>query len=134
MYNRTLTELFHQYKGARHLVPEIYEQVTIARRRRPEVLNFCQRIYLKLRRLIYGEGIPTYGGDFEQQAKKRRKEAESRSNSTPASSNPPPVADQPSFADQPNVASMFEEEVVETPASEEPMDNTNKYVVVSFCD
>ena len=113
MYNRTLTELFHQYKGARHLVPEIYEQVTIARRRRPEVLNFCQRIYLKLRRLIYGEGIPTYGGDFEQQAKKRRKEAESRSSP-------------PSVPEQSTVSSMFQEEATETPSDKdpEPMDLT----------
>ena len=113
MYNRTLTELFHQYKGARHLVPEIYEQVTIARRRRPEVLNFCQRIYLKLRRLIYGEGIPTYGGDFEQQAKKRRKEAESRSSP-------------PSAPEQPTVSSMFQEEATEAPSDKdpEPMDLT----------
>ena len=50
--------------------------VTEARRRRKEILSFCQRIYLRLRKSLYGDSIPSYGGDFEQIAKKRRKEYE----------------------------------------------------------
>ena len=50
--------------------------VTEARKRRNEIISFCQRIYLRLRKSLYGDSIPSYGGDFEQIAKKRRKEYE----------------------------------------------------------
>ena len=39
----------------------MYDQVNEARKRRPEVLAFCQRVFIRLRKSLYGEFIPAYG-------------------------------------------------------------------------
>ena len=101
---RTLTETFHQYKSVKHLAPEVFEIVTLARKKRAEILHFCQRIYLRLRRLLYGDGIPSWNG--QQLQKKRRKGTRSKH---------PDKDDEPKHPDQViTVASLFDEEATES--------------------
>ena len=100
--HRTLTELFHKFRHSKIIPAELYDEVVTARKRRPEVLAFCQRVFLRLRRSIYGEAIPAYGGDMKQLAKKKRK------------------------ADVVVVTarSMFEDEATETPTDKDPESDT----------
>ena len=113
--NRTLTELFYEYKNTQTIPAALYDRVIEARKRRPEILAFCQRVFLRLRRSIYGEAVPTYGGDLKQLAKKRRMDVV------------PPV--QPKEPENTvTVSSMFQEEASETPAKDitHPESETDK--------
>lgn len=113
--NRTLTELFYEYKNTQTIPAALYDRVIEARKRRPEILAFCQRVFLRLRRSIYGEAVPTYGGDLKQLAKKRRMDVV------------PPV--QPKEPENTvTVLSMFQEEASETPAKDitHPESETDK--------
>ena len=113
--NRTLTELFFEYKNTQTIPAALYDRVIEARKRRPEILSFCQRVFLRLRRSIYGEAVPTYGGDLKQLAKKRRMDVV------------PPV--QPKEPENTvTVSSMFQEEASETPAKDitHPESETDK--------
>ena len=113
--NRTLTELFFEYKNTQTIPAALYDRVIEARKRRPEILAFCQRVFLRLRRSIYGEAVPTYGGDLKQLAKKRRMDVV------------PPV--QPKEPENTvTVSSMFQEEASETPAKDitHPESETDK--------
>ena len=108
---RTLTELFHTYKKSKTIPSDIYDRVTEARKKRPEILAFCQRVFLRLRKSLYGEAIPTYGGDFRQLAKKRRIDVVS-----------------PEHPKEPEntvtISSMFEDVATETPTDKDPESDT----------
>ena len=99
---RTLTELFYAYRGSKTIPADVYDQVNEARKRRPEVLAFCQRVFIRLRKSLYGEFIPAYGGDFKQLAKKRKMDVVS-----------PPAEQKKPEENVVTVASMFEQEASE---------------------
>ena len=64
---------------------------------------------------MYGEAIPTYGGDFRQLAKKRKADVVA------------PVEPQKQTEDNVvTVSSMFQEEASETPADKDPETPTDK--------
>lgn len=151
---RTLTEVFHEYKRQRQIPPEKYDLVQLARRKRTEILHFCQRIYLRLRKLLYGDGIPNYGGvELSDMKKKRRKdgsrsvtdgskEIQTLSNPEPSKKNKSIIIDDEALENVITVSSLFIEEAsesVQTPididkSSDTPMEkapsNGNIYRIV----
>jgi hypothetical protein len=71
---KSWTILFHSYKNVRIIPPDVYDELMMARKKRTEIMGFCQRVFLRVRKALFGGEEPhTYGGDFSDLKKKRSK-------------------------------------------------------------
>jgi hypothetical protein len=50
----------------------VYDELMMARKKRTEIMGFCQRVYLRVRKALFGEEPHSYGGNFSPDATKKR--------------------------------------------------------------